>query len=340
MLIQVFKDGAGIRLFRESIRTSLELPASVIHHFDTRRAPVGDVAHGGALLWSHAVHLARADRRRLRDRLRARRDQLRRRRPRLVRVRAVRALPEPGLRGPPRRHERPVAAVRPGLHDLVQPDPPDRGRRDAGGSRLDAVGHARLDPAGLPRGLPQGQRGRAAAHGKRPARARGAGGDRRARRPRGAGIYYHFSGSVTGAVRLGGGDDGDGLLLLGGRGLPRGPGGKLEPAGLGPGVVDAHPLGAADGGLRRDRPSGCRGRARRGGRRVLRGVRLGKPDPGPEGGAHPRRDAVEDAGGGDRGHGGDFVRAGVPDRDPAPEQHPGRRDRHRGPRSCPPRRRA
>ncbi|HEY8231459.1 MAG TPA: oligopeptide transporter, OPT family [Vicinamibacteria bacterium] len=52
MLIQVLKDGAGIRLFKETIRTSLEFPASVIHHFDTRRAPVGDVAHGGALLWS------------------------------------------------------------------------------------------------------------------------------------------------------------------------------------------------------------------------------------------------------------------------------------------------
>jgi putative OPT family oligopeptide transporter len=52
MLIQVLKDGAGIPVFRETVKTVLEFPASVIHHFDTGRAPLGDVTHRGALLWS------------------------------------------------------------------------------------------------------------------------------------------------------------------------------------------------------------------------------------------------------------------------------------------------
>jgi putative OPT family oligopeptide transporter len=52
MLIQIFKDPAGIRLFRESVEVVREFPRSVVHHFDSGRAPLGDVAHGGALAWS------------------------------------------------------------------------------------------------------------------------------------------------------------------------------------------------------------------------------------------------------------------------------------------------
>ncbi len=52
MLIQVFKDSAGIRLFRETLELVREFPASVIHHFDSGRAALGDVAHRGALFWS------------------------------------------------------------------------------------------------------------------------------------------------------------------------------------------------------------------------------------------------------------------------------------------------
>jgi putative OPT family oligopeptide transporter len=50
MLIQVFKDPAGIRLFQESVQFVKELPASVIHHMDSSRAPLGDVTHHGALV--------------------------------------------------------------------------------------------------------------------------------------------------------------------------------------------------------------------------------------------------------------------------------------------------
>ena len=52
MLIQVFKDSAGIRLFRETVEVVKEFPASVIHHFDSSRAALGDVTHRGALVWS------------------------------------------------------------------------------------------------------------------------------------------------------------------------------------------------------------------------------------------------------------------------------------------------
>jgi putative OPT family oligopeptide transporter len=50
MLIQVFKDPAGIRLFQESVQLVREFKASVIHHMDSSRAPLGDVTHGGALV--------------------------------------------------------------------------------------------------------------------------------------------------------------------------------------------------------------------------------------------------------------------------------------------------
>jgi putative OPT family oligopeptide transporter len=50
MLIQVFKDPAGIRLFQESVQLVRAFKASVIHHMDSNRAPLGDVSHGGALV--------------------------------------------------------------------------------------------------------------------------------------------------------------------------------------------------------------------------------------------------------------------------------------------------
>ncbi len=50
MLIQVFKDPAGIRLFQESVQFVKELPASIVHHMDSSRAPLGDVTHRGALV--------------------------------------------------------------------------------------------------------------------------------------------------------------------------------------------------------------------------------------------------------------------------------------------------
>lgn len=50
MLLQVFKDGAGLRLFQESVEFVKQLPASVIKHFDSSRAPLGEVSHGGAIV--------------------------------------------------------------------------------------------------------------------------------------------------------------------------------------------------------------------------------------------------------------------------------------------------
>ena len=50
MLIQVLKDPAGIRLFQESVQFVKEFPASVVHHMDSSRAPLGDVAHRGAIV--------------------------------------------------------------------------------------------------------------------------------------------------------------------------------------------------------------------------------------------------------------------------------------------------
>ncbi len=52
MLIQIFKDGAGLRLFRESVEVFKQLPASVIHHFDSSRVPMGDVQHRGAVAFA------------------------------------------------------------------------------------------------------------------------------------------------------------------------------------------------------------------------------------------------------------------------------------------------
>ncbi|MGH9464138.1 MAG: OPT family oligopeptide transporter, partial [Thermoanaerobaculia bacterium] len=52
MLLQVFKDGTGLRLFRESVEFFRQLPASVIHHFDSSRSPLGEVRHGGAVAFA------------------------------------------------------------------------------------------------------------------------------------------------------------------------------------------------------------------------------------------------------------------------------------------------
>jgi putative OPT family oligopeptide transporter len=52
MIIQVLKDSAGLRLFRESVEVFKALPASVIRHFDSSRAPLGSVRHGGAIAFA------------------------------------------------------------------------------------------------------------------------------------------------------------------------------------------------------------------------------------------------------------------------------------------------
>ena len=52
MLLQIFKDASGLRLFRESIEVLIRLPRSVIHHFSGDRTPIGDVTHTGAIAFS------------------------------------------------------------------------------------------------------------------------------------------------------------------------------------------------------------------------------------------------------------------------------------------------
>jgi putative OPT family oligopeptide transporter len=52
MLIQILKDGSGLRIFRESLEVLIKLPKSIIHHFSGDRTPIGDVAHSGAVAFS------------------------------------------------------------------------------------------------------------------------------------------------------------------------------------------------------------------------------------------------------------------------------------------------
>ena len=52
MLLQMFKDSSGIKIFRESIEVLIHLPKSVIHHFAGDRTPLGDVTHSGAIAFS------------------------------------------------------------------------------------------------------------------------------------------------------------------------------------------------------------------------------------------------------------------------------------------------
>ena len=52
ILIQLFKDSAGLKLFRESVEVFRELPASLIRHFDSSRVPLGSVKHGGAVAFA------------------------------------------------------------------------------------------------------------------------------------------------------------------------------------------------------------------------------------------------------------------------------------------------
>ena len=52
MAIQVVKDSAGLKLFRESVEFMRALPGSVIRHFDSSRASLGSVQHGGAVAFA------------------------------------------------------------------------------------------------------------------------------------------------------------------------------------------------------------------------------------------------------------------------------------------------
>ena len=51
-LIQILTNDKGLQIFRENVDGFLRFPRSVIHHFNYDRAPIGDVTHGGGILWS------------------------------------------------------------------------------------------------------------------------------------------------------------------------------------------------------------------------------------------------------------------------------------------------
>jgi putative OPT family oligopeptide transporter len=52
MLLQIIKDSKGVQVFRESLEVVINLPKSIIHHFNSDRATMGDVEHGGAVAFS------------------------------------------------------------------------------------------------------------------------------------------------------------------------------------------------------------------------------------------------------------------------------------------------
>ncbi len=51
-LIQILKDGHGLKVFREYSEGFIAFPRSVIRHFDFDRKSLGEVAHGGGIQWS------------------------------------------------------------------------------------------------------------------------------------------------------------------------------------------------------------------------------------------------------------------------------------------------
>jgi putative OPT family oligopeptide transporter len=51
-LIQILKSDKGLQIFREYLEGFLAFPRSVVHHFDFRKAPIGDVTHYGGVWWT------------------------------------------------------------------------------------------------------------------------------------------------------------------------------------------------------------------------------------------------------------------------------------------------
>ncbi len=51
-LIQILKSDKGLQIFREYLEGFLAFPRSVVHHFDFRKAPIGDVEHFGGVWWT------------------------------------------------------------------------------------------------------------------------------------------------------------------------------------------------------------------------------------------------------------------------------------------------
>src|SRR6266403_3337444 len=51
-VIQILKSDKGLQIFREYLEGFLAFPRSVVHHFDFRKAPIGDVTHYGGVWWT------------------------------------------------------------------------------------------------------------------------------------------------------------------------------------------------------------------------------------------------------------------------------------------------
>src|SRR6266853_2211445 len=51
-LLQILKSDKGLQIFREYSEGFLAFPRSVVHHFNFRKEPIGDVVHGGGIYWT------------------------------------------------------------------------------------------------------------------------------------------------------------------------------------------------------------------------------------------------------------------------------------------------
>jgi putative OPT family oligopeptide transporter len=54
-LIEILKNTSGFTLIRDVTTGFIQLPKSVVHHFNVNKIPIGDVAHQGAIPWSSPV---------------------------------------------------------------------------------------------------------------------------------------------------------------------------------------------------------------------------------------------------------------------------------------------
>lgn len=51
-IIQILKDSRGLQILREFSEGFIAFPASVLHHINLERKPIGDVTHAGGIQWS------------------------------------------------------------------------------------------------------------------------------------------------------------------------------------------------------------------------------------------------------------------------------------------------
>ncbi len=333
MLIQIFKDGAGLRLFRESVEVFKQLPASVIHHFDSSRAPLGDVQHRGAVAFATPSIS-----------------------PALIGVGYIIGfelsainfsggvlawlvfIPLAFFLDPALATKLSVGGVAPAEGELIFSVWYNIVRPVAVGAML--VGAANT-MWGMRASIGQAFAG---------AFKRSHAGTEKSRLERDLDsrgvllgivgltipmtwIYWNFTHNLVGAVVAA-----VVMLVLGfllsavGGYLVGLMGGSNQPvSGLTP--LGAHSRRAADGRLRRDRTAGRRRGARGLGGRLLRDLRLRQPHPGPEGRASARRHAEEDGDRRDRRHDHDRLRARLSDALAAPGEHQAGGHRHRRPRA-------